>query len=488
MKQTLLLAGLFASMNAMAFCGFYVAKADVKLFNKTSQVILSRNGEQTIVTMSSDFEGDVKDFAMVVPVPVILQEGDVRVVERGIFDKFDAYSGPRLVSYNERNPCRSYSRKRQVYAKYGGGGSDRGGMMPRMAESVNSVNYQVTIEAKYTVGEYDILILSAKESGGLERWLNDNGYKIPTGAKEVLDPYIKSNLKFFVVKVNLGELDKNADKNLRPIQISYKSPKFMLPIRLGMANASGPQDMIVYGLSNVGRIEVTNYRTVEMTTSKNIPLFVQKKFGPFYKDLYNKAWEREGKNVAFLEYAWNVGSTIPSSQKCDPCVSPPPIDEDLKAAGVNWLSNPNASITPGQVFFTRLHITYDRKNFPQDLMLQETPNKTNYQARYIITRPAWGDFKCPQGQAYLLKLKTRRRDELQTLAQLTGWDVKEYKDYPKEYDKYLLLDPGKTKQSSFFFADNDDENGTGFSTILISLLSLAAVLFALTRRPIHINK
>ena len=30
----------------------------------------------------------------------------------------------------------------------------------------------VKIEAKYLVGEYDILILSAKESSGLKNWLN----------------------------------------------------------------------------------------------------------------------------------------------------------------------------------------------------------------------------------------------------------------------------------------------------------------------------
>jgi Na+-translocating ferredoxin:NAD+ oxidoreductase RnfD subunit len=37
----------------------------------------------------------------------------------------------------------------------------------------------VTVEAKYTVGEYDILILSAEESQRLETWLHRNGYRIP---------------------------------------------------------------------------------------------------------------------------------------------------------------------------------------------------------------------------------------------------------------------------------------------------------------------
>jgi hypothetical protein len=82
----------------------------------------------------------------------------------------------------------------------------------------------VKIEAKYIVGEYDILILSATESAGLKTWLDENGYKIPASAEEVLQPYIKSNLKFFVVKVNEEEKKKLPGNFLRPIQISFNSP------------------------------------------------------------------------------------------------------------------------------------------------------------------------------------------------------------------------------------------------------------------------
>ena len=63
---------------------------------------------------------------------------------------------------------------------------------------------------------------------------------------------------------------------LRPIQIRFSSPKFMLPIRLGMANADGDQDMIVYAFTKKGRIETTNYRTVSLPTGKNIPLICSK--------------------------------------------------------------------------------------------------------------------------------------------------------------------------------------------------------------------
>jgi len=63
-------------------------------------------------------------------------------------------------------------------------------------------SYGVTIEASYDVAEYDVLILSAKESNGLVAWLTDNHYRIPQGAEQVLGSYIKQSMRFFVAKVN----------------------------------------------------------------------------------------------------------------------------------------------------------------------------------------------------------------------------------------------------------------------------------------------
>ena len=63
---------LFGIKPALAFCGFYVAKADSSLYNQASQVIIARDKDRTVLTMSNDYKGEVKDFAMVVPVPVVL--------------------------------------------------------------------------------------------------------------------------------------------------------------------------------------------------------------------------------------------------------------------------------------------------------------------------------------------------------------------------------------------------------------------------------
>lgn len=415
---------------ASAFCGFYVSKADGTLKNKTSQVIIVRDGNRNVITMYNDFKGNLKDFAMVVPVPVVLQKKDIKVVEQSIFNTLNEYSKPRLVEYYDQNPCNNNKLEDMLQGKVPGVAMSEVVVTGYGSLKKNSV----TIEAKYLVGEYDILILSAKESTGLKTWLEENGYKIPEGAEEVLEPYIKSNLKFFVVKVNEAEKKKLPGNFLRPIQISFTSPKFMLPIRLGMANADGDQDMIVYAFTKKGRIEATNYRTISLPTSKNIPLFVKNNFGNFYSNLFQHQWDKEGKAIAMLEYAWDVSPK--NFVKCDPCVATAPSTQDLVQAGVWWINRDwsdysdvdNEEDYSANVYFTRLHVRYNRKSFPQDLMFQVTPNTENFQARYIVTHPATGDFSCDAGKKYLKELKQRRTDEMEMLTYLTGkgysdWDV-----------------------------------------------------------------
>src|ERR1700710_2327910 len=98
-KLIIIATGIAASTMLYSFCGFYVSKADGTLKNKTSQVILVRDGNKTVITMYNDFKGDTKDFAMVVPVPVVLKKDDIHVVDPSIFKRLNDYSAPRLVEY-----------------------------------------------------------------------------------------------------------------------------------------------------------------------------------------------------------------------------------------------------------------------------------------------------------------------------------------------------------------------------------------------------
>jgi hypothetical protein len=414
---TALSLGLASS--ASAFCGFYVARADTKLLNKASQVCLVRHGEHTVLTMDSDFHGNLKEFAMVVPVPTVIDKKDVQVVEKTLLDHLDGYTAPRLVEYWDEDPCMPIPMP--VMAPASAGRADDA----KHFDGAKSLG--VKIEKQFSVGEYDILILSAKQSNGLVTWLKENDYRIPEGAEDVLGSYIKQNMKFFVAKINLEEKAKSGQAWLRPLRIEFDTRKFMLPIRLGTVNSSGPQDLIIYALTKKGRVETTNYRVKRLPSDMDIPEYVKTDFGHFYRDMFSRAMEIEHMQTILTEYAWDLGW-------CDPCSSDPLPKGELRKLGVDWLEGPDEERpSEGNVFVTRLHVRYDREHFPEDLVFQETGDKTNFQGRYVLRHPWRGEAKCEAARDYLKGLPKRREGEARTLASLTGWSIEEIREKQAKY-------------------------------------------------------
>ena len=406
---------LAITTTAQAFCGFYVARADTSLFNKASQVVLVRDDDRTVITMANDFQGDVEDFAMVIPVPTFIERGQINVADGALIDHLDAYTSPRLVEYHDPNPCIDFALKSMIA---------NDALMPQsalMEREESGRSRGVTIEASYTVGEYDILILSAEESGGLIKWLDENDYRIPHGAEKVVDSYLKQDMRFFVAKVNLKEQTKLGFSKLRPLQVAYEHNKFMLPIRLGTLNANGKQELYVYALTRTGRVETTNYRTVKLPSNNEVPEFVQAEFADFYRSMFERQTLQENERGVFLEYAWDMAW-------CDPCAADPLSSDELRSLGVFWIDGQKSArirIAPQpaqNVFVSRLHVRYDSQNFPEDLMFQETGDRQNYQGRYVIRHPWTSPTSCDATQ-YKAAVKERQEREAQTLANLTGWDI-----------------------------------------------------------------
>lgn len=412
MFRTLMLSLLALSFapSAEAFCGFYVAKADASLYNQASQVVMARKDGKTVLSLMNDYQGELQDFALVVPVPQVLQKGQIHIGDAELFKRIDNFSAPRLVEYHDGDPCRPPV----VYEAL-----PAGAMAKSEMRGAGSKSLGVTVEAEYTIGEYDIVILSAKESDGLETWLLDNGYKIPPGASATLRPYIMQNMKFFVAKVNLAEQSKTGLKFLRPLQFAFESEKFMLPIRLGMINAKGPQELLVYVLTERGRVEASNYQTIKLPSNMDIPEYVKNDFGSFYKALFDRQAQQRNLRAVFTEYFWNMGW-------CDPCAAEPLTPTELKQLGVFWLDSEGMRGGSLPVQVTRLHLRYTNDSFPEDLMFQETGDNQNFQGRYVL-RHAWqGDpEQCEAAKAYFKRLAERREQEARTLTELTGWELQD---------------------------------------------------------------
>jgi hypothetical protein len=340
---------------ASAFCGTYVGGAGSELTNQTSRIAIARQGNQTTLTLANDFEGNAVDFAMVIPVPEILGPDDVRVVDSDLLDVLDGYSGPRLVRYE----CEDFYGDHEDAATQSDGGGSGGDSPP--ADTVH-------VEAKYVVGAYEIVILSATESGGLLTWLEDNGYSVGDQAIDLLGEYIDSGAYFFAAKVYLDELPEG-EAFLDPLQFSYTAGAFSLPIRLGTLNSPGEQDLVLYMLtdSTDGRVGISNYPEATIEDECMVDLSEYVDFGHFYSETIADAFDEEEASW-LLEYAWSTGS-------CDPCSGDPPTQEQAEELGFEgdvWSS-----------FITRIRMRYTPDGASQDLMLYASGLNTSDQIRFI---------------------------------------------------------------------------------------------------------
>jgi uncharacterized protein (TIGR03382 family) len=398
---------LVAAPRAEAFCGFYVNGAGSEMFNDATQVVLMRAGTRTVLSMQNNYKGAPEAFALVIPVPTVLQEADVKTLGKEVFTHVDQMGAPRLVEYWEEDPCYQPPRPRP-----GRRGQVVASAEP-MAPSPNSMDLDVVVEAKFTVGEYQIVILSAKDAAGLDTWLRNEKYQIPPGAEPFLRPYVEEGMKFFVAKVDPTKVKfEDGRAALSPLRFHYDSETFNLPIRLGLANSSGTQDLIVSILAPGQRYEVANYKNVTIPTNLDVKDAVKDRFGEFYAALFDRTIEKNPGAVV-TEYAWQATN-------CDPCPGPVIAMSELSTLGLDVLGGEKGVAKPFEgdamgFVLTRLHARYGKtvtedlvfkaaepivggREFLQDGNKLEERSRSasinNFQARYAIRHEWTGPITC----------------------------------------------------------------------------------------------
>ena len=395
------LAGVvtLGAARAEAFCGFYVAPGESKLTNDATMVVLLRDGTRTVLSMQNDYQGPPEDFALVVPVPVVLQKDNVKTLERDIFARVDTLAAPRLVEYWEQDPCPEWERDSDN--KEGGTGTRAKGEEGSMGRQRYGVP-AVWIEAKFAVGEYEIVILGANDALALDGWLRDNHYRIPQGAEEALRPYVTAGSKFFVAKVDTKKVAfANGRARLSPLRFHYDSETFSLPVRLGLLNSSGHQDLVVHVLARQ-RYDVANYPRATLPTNLEVDDSVRARYGELYAAVFDATLEKHPKAVV-TEYAWSYNN-------CDPCPMPPLTESELKVLGADVAPSGAQS---GEWVLTRLHARYSKADLGADLVFVEAPpihggredgdhstearpsqGSNDFQTRFIVRHEWTGPITC----------------------------------------------------------------------------------------------
>lgn len=341
---------LVGASAAHAFCGTYVGPAGSALENGVSQVVMARDAGRTTLTLANAYDGNVTHFGLVIPIPEVIGPEDAKVLDPGLFAVLDAYSGPRIVSYE----CDDF-----YYDDYASADGDTG------AASGGGAADGVTVEAQFTEGEYEIYVLSATGAGGLLDWLDENGWELTAAAAPLVQEYIDAGQYFLAAKVSLGVVPES-QSYLSPLQLAYDADIWALPVRIGTSVSPGEQEVVIYALtpSQQGRTAISNYPEATLEDECMLPESVTS-----YTDWYQSQLAEAYLTGRWItEYAWDP-------TWCDPCSSDPPAPELLQELGATWGDD--------STFFTRLRVRYTPEQVPQDLALYAGGLTETDQVRYI---------------------------------------------------------------------------------------------------------
>ncbi|MEW5741041.1 MAG: DUF2330 domain-containing protein [Myxococcota bacterium] len=405
MRRVLTCAALCLAVvagSAHAFCGFYVSSAGADLFADASMVVLMRDGTRTVLSMQNNYRGPPEDFALVIPVPVVLQKANVKTLPNEVFARIDQLASPRLVEVYEPGPCPPPAPVPSMALRSAGGP----GGPPK--------DLGVKVEAKFDVEEYEIVILSAKDSLGLEIWLKENKYKIPANAEPLLKPYVQTNWKFFVARVNAKKVKfVDGQAVLSPLRFFFDHESFQLPVRLGLVNSAGTQDLIVQVIAK-SRYEVANQKNVLVPTNVELVASAQPEFPAIYTDFLDRTF-KANPGAVVTEFAWK--GALPPPRKlvnqgiygvtCDPCPPPVPVDDPLaRFLGADALPGVKTDEDVGkfasEATITRLHLRYTKDSLTDDVVFKAVPpiaggvpevktpgpaEANRFQGRYILRKP-----------------------------------------------------------------------------------------------------
>jgi hypothetical protein len=309
---------LFTAAPASAFPGFLASKTKTAIKVNSTQVVLMKKGNVTAVTVMSDYEGPLEPFAMVLVVPPDVSADHVTTLKREYVDRLDAISAPRFHEYWEQDPCdpgpveQEWQRNMKADASSAFLG---GGDMPQSTQKV-AKELSLDVQAKQKEGEYSFTLLGKDES--VAAWLKNKGYTLPPGAEQAVQPYLQAGMRLVVAQVDTNRIELvGGDRaQLSPIRFWTEQPYAAIPDRVGLVNAGGKQELIVYVLDPEQRYESKNYKNLFPPTNVEVDFSVKERIGEFYAALQDII-EQKSPGAFLNEFAW------PSDGCGQPCATEP---------------------------------------------------------------------------------------------------------------------------------------------------------------------
>jgi hypothetical protein len=321
------------SQAAFAFPGFYAYRGQ-KPVNRTTHVVMMKKGTTTVVTVMPDYEGDLKPFAVVLPVPDDVKPDEARTLRRDFVDRVDQLSAPRFHEFWEMDPCeegKQIQEWERDLSVHGGGflGMDMGGG----GGDTTTVTFKpgkemaLNVDTDFKTGDETFSLASASDAADLAGWLKKKGYSSPDGLNAAVANYAKAGMSFLVAEVDPKKIELvGGDRAIvSPIRYSTNKPVDVYST-LGLLNLGDKQELFVYVLSPDHRFEVKNYPNAFPPTNVEVDIKAKERLAELYAGVHDVMLSKQSN--AFLdEYAW------PTKGCGQPCPSEPLLISELLTLG-----------------------------------------------------------------------------------------------------------------------------------------------------------
>jgi MYXO-CTERM domain-containing protein len=331
------LAVALASSQASAFPGFFAYKG-AKPTNLSTHVIVMKKDPTTVVTVMPDYQGDLKPFAVVMPVPDDVKADAVKTLKRDFVERIDQITAPRFHEFWEMDPCDPAGQQQEWerdLSVHGGGflGTDMdfGGDQPSAFKPGKEM--ALTVDPEFKEGENVPSIISAADAADVEGWLKRKGYNAPEGANAAVAPYVKAGMNLLMMEVDTKKIELLGGDLavVSPIRYSTDKP-VTITSTLGLLNLGSMQELFIYVVHPEQRYEVKNYPNVFPLTNIEVDFKVKERMGEFYAGVHDMLLKKEP--LGFLnEFAWNA-------KGCgQPCPGEPLLIHELLSLGGDVFEN-----------------------------------------------------------------------------------------------------------------------------------------------------
>jgi hypothetical protein len=236
---TALLLSALLPLPAGAACCYFAAK-DADVLQPAQKAFVTWDPAEKVesFTVQPRFEGNAKDFGMVIPTP---SRPKLDEMPHDFFKELAIFT---ILKKREFPQSKLLPQPPRGAVYFGVNGEKRkaDGKDPGRPSTVKVLEAGI-------VGSLDYKIITAERADDLFAWLKENKYSY-AGDEATLDHYIKKGWVFTVMKIDTMQMKKNADGSytgdVTPTRFQFASDKLVYPLKITQISVKDRTEALFY--------------------------------------------------------------------------------------------------------------------------------------------------------------------------------------------------------------------------------------------------